>query len=102
MPQPLPGRYGVLLLSMGGPSSLDEVEPYIYNLLADPDMVRLPLAGLLQRPFARMVARRRAPKVQRRYAQIGGSSPILRTTEQQARLVAGELAVPAACAMRYT
>ncbi|HES58574.1 MAG TPA: ferrochelatase [Firmicutes bacterium] len=102
MTEPIPSRYGVLLLNMGGPGSLDEVEQYIYSLLADPDMIRLPLGWLLQKPFARMVSRRRAPKVQKRYELIGGKSPIGPTTDKQARLLEQQLDIPVDFAMRYT
>lgn len=102
MAEPIPSRYGVLLLNMGGPGSLDEVEQYIYSLLADPDMIRLPLGSVLQKPFARMISRRRAPKVQKRYELIGGKSPIGATTEQQARLLEQQLGIPVDYAMRYT
>lgn len=96
------GHYGVLLLNMGGPDNLDEVEDYIYQLLADPDMIRMPLAGLLQKPFARMVARRRSPKVRQRYGMIGGKSPIHAETTAQAALLSEVLKLPVGFAMRYT
>jgi ferrochelatase len=96
------GQARVLLLNMGGPASLDAVEPYIASLLGDPDMVRLPLGGLLQQPFARMVARRRAPKVRERYKLIGGASPLEAATARQAELLAAELGLPVDYAMRYT
>lgn len=95
-------QYGVLLLNMGGPSSLDEVEDYIFQLLADPDMVRLPLAPLLQKPFARLVARRRAPRVRERYKLIGGESPIEEATMRQAKALSAVLEMPVGYAMRYT
>lgn len=96
------GTVRVLLLNMGGPASLDAVEPYIASLLGDPDMVRLPLGGLFQQPFARMVARRRAPKVRERYGLIGGASPLEAATARQAELLAAELGLPVNYAMRYT
>ena len=35
-------RVGVLLLNLGGPETLDDVEPFLFNLFADPDIIRLP------------------------------------------------------------
>jgi len=35
-------RVGVLLLNLGGPDTLDDVEPFLYNLFADPEIIRLP------------------------------------------------------------
>lgn len=102
MGQALPNQYGVLLLNMGGPENLDGVEEYIYNLLSDPNMVRMPLGWLVQKPFARMISRKRAPKVRERYKLIGGSSPIGAATATQARLLGESLGLPVAFAMRYT
>jgi ferrochelatase len=82
----------VLLLNLGGPDSLDAVEPFLYNLFNDPFLIRIPLLkGPLRRWFARAVSRRRAPHVKQLYTEIGGRSPILPITEQQARALEQEL-----------
>ncbi len=49
-------RYGVLLFNLGGPGTLDDVEPFLVNLFSDRDIIELPLGGALQRAFARLVA----------------------------------------------
>src|SRR5256885_692426 len=77
----------VLLLNLGGPDSLDSVEPYLVNLFKDPFLIRLPLKGRLRAAFARWVAHRRAPHVRKLYAVIGGRSPIERITRAQAKLL---------------
>ncbi len=100
--QALPPGYRVLLLNMGGPAGLDDVQDYIRQLLADPDMIRLPLARLWQAQFARLIAKRRAPKVIERYKLIGGGSPIGEATQRQAAALAKELCAPVDYAMRYT
>jgi len=83
---------GVLLLNLGGPDSLEAVEPYLENLFRDPFLIRIPfLRGPLRRWFARTVARRRAPHVRQLYAEIGGRSPIGPLTEAQARRLEEEL-----------
>ena len=66
------------LLNLGGPETSEDVEPFLYNLFADPDIIRLPpaLAGL-QTAIAWLVAKRRAPKSRAAYDSIGGGSPIL-------------------------
>ena len=33
-------KVGVLLLNLGGPESLEDVQPFLYNLFADPVLVR--------------------------------------------------------------
>jgi ferrochelatase len=79
-------------MNLGGPDSLEAVEPYLYNLFNDPFLIRIPLLkGPLRRWFARTVARRRAPHVRELYREIGGRSPILPLTEKQARRLEEEL-----------
>jgi len=82
---------GVVLLNLGGPDSLEAVEPYLVNLFSDPFLIRLPLRGAPRRWFARWVARKRAPHARKLYAEIGGRSPILPITERQARQLEQEL-----------
>lgn len=87
-------RPAVILLNLGGPDSLAAVRPFLYNLFSDPDIFKLPLARLTQRPFAALISRRRAHEAAKGYAAIGGRSPLLANTEAQARalqsvLVAG-------------
>src|SRR5258706_5928860 len=84
-------RTGVLLLNLGGPDSLDAVEPFLVNLFTDPFLIRLPLRGAPRRWFARWVARKRAPHVRSLYAAIGGRSPIGPITALQALRLEEEL-----------
>lgn len=77
-------RSAVVLLNLGGPDSLDAVEPFLFNLFADPDIFRLPLGFFTQKPFARLFSRRRAPEARHNYAAIGGKSPLLDNTRLQA------------------
>lgn len=74
---------GVLLLNLGGPEKIEDVEPFLVNLFSDRQIIRLGPA-FLQKFIARRIARRRAPKSSESYRLIGGGSPIRRITEQQA------------------
>lgn len=38
-------RVGVLLLNLGGPETLADVQPFLYNLFADDSIIRLPPYG---------------------------------------------------------
>jgi protoporphyrin/coproporphyrin ferrochelatase len=102
-----PRSWAVVALNMGGPDSLDAVEPFLRNLLSDPDLVRLPFPiSLAQKRFARFVARRRVPKIRHAYELLGGSSPLVCHTTMQARGIASTmttLGVPAVpfVGMRY-
>ncbi len=75
----------VVLLQLGGPDALSSVEPFLYNLFCDPDIIDLPLAFLFRRRLARMISRKRAPRVMELYRRIGNRSPILKLTLRQAR-----------------
>jgi protoporphyrin/coproporphyrin ferrochelatase len=75
----------VMLLNLGGPDTLEDVQPFLYNLFADPDIIRLP-NGLqfLQPAIAKLISTLRAPKSTEAYESIGGGSPLRSITEQQA------------------
>lgn len=74
----------VFLLNMGGPDSMEAVEPFLANLFSDPAIIDFPLAGLVRRPLARMIAARRAKKVAVHYEAMGGKSPLPGITAEQA------------------
>ena len=74
----------ILLLNLGGPVNLDQVEPFLAALFGDRDLIKLPVPAWLQPPLARLIARLRAPSAKGRYAEIGGGSPLLRESAFQA------------------
>lgn len=76
-------RVGIVLFQLGGPDSLDAVEPFLLNLFLDPDIIPLGPLGLLRRPIAKLISTRRAPHVAEKYAEIGRRSPIGELTERQ-------------------
>jgi len=77
-------RTAVFLMNLGGPRSLAEVEPYLYQLFADPLVVDAPF-GPLRPLFARLVSHFRAPSSAEKYRLIGGKSPLVDGTMAQAR-----------------
>jgi len=99
-------RIGVVLFQLGGPDSLQAIEPFLFNLFCDPDIIDFPFARLGRRPLAKLISTTRAKKVEHHYQVIGGCSPIRWHTEQQARALEAELrraGIDATCvvAMRY-
>jgi ferrochelatase len=99
-------RIGVVLFQLGGPDSLEAIEPFLFNLFCDPDIIDFPFARIGRKPLAKLISTTRAKKVEHHYSVIGGCSPIRKFTEQQARALEAELAqagVDAKCvvAMRY-
>ncbi|MGB9664297.1 MAG: ferrochelatase [Ignavibacteria bacterium] len=73
-------KFAVVLLNLGGPDSLDAVQPFLQNLFSDPDIFKIPL---IQKPLAKFIAKKRAPKVIEEYKLIGRKSPIGYWTEIQ-------------------
>ena len=85
------GRVGVLLLNLGGPDKLEDVGPFLFNLFADPEIIRIPFPAL-QRPLAWLISSRRTKISQENYRQIGGGSPLRQITEAQAEALGEQLA----------
>ncbi len=75
-------RTAVVLFNLGGPDALPAVQPFLFNLFNDKAIIGLPWP--LRTLIARLIARRRAPIARHIYAQIGGGSPLLAYTRQQA------------------
>ncbi|KJA19917.1 hypothetical protein HYPSUDRAFT_43805 [Hypholoma sublateritium FD-334 SS-4] len=69
----------VVMLNMGGPSTVAETHDFLLNLFMDGDLIPLPF----QRFLAPVIARRRTPQIEKQYTDIGGGSPILHYTQLQ-------------------
>lgn len=99
-------RVGIVLFQLGGPDTLEAIEPFLYNLFCDPEIIDFPFARIGRKPLAKLISTTRARKVQHHYASIGGGSPIRKHTERQAQALQHELqglGIDARCfvAMRY-
>lgn len=95
-------KIAVVLLNLGGPDSLEAVQPFLENLFNDPDIFKLPF----QKSLARFISKKRAPKVEKEYELIGGKSPINEWTEKQRSMLENKLRnsgndVNVMVAMRY-
>lgn len=96
-------KEAVVLLNMGGPNNLQEVELFLTNMFNDKNIITVK-SSLLRSFIAKMITFTRTEKSQEIYKQIGGKSPIVGHTKKlveklQARL--GENIV-VDFAMRYT
>ena len=82
-------KTAIVLLNLGGPSSQEEVKPFLLSLFYDPAILTLP------NPFryilAHLIARRRLPEAKHIYALLGGGSPLLKNTKAQALALESEL-----------
>ncbi len=96
-------KTAIILFNLGGPDGPEAIEPFLYNLFSDPAIIRLP--GMIRKPLARYLARKRAPVAREIYAKLGGGSPLLANTRAQARALEAALAEYGAprvfVAMRY-
>ena len=100
-----PGRVGVVLLQIGGPRSLDGIQPFLEDMFLDPALIDLPIPARIRPWLARRLSTWRAKAVRPLYRSIGGKSPIVETTRRQARALERELRPLLDCrvfvAMRY-
>jgi ferrochelatase len=96
-------KRAVVLFNLGGPDSLEAVRPFLFNLFNDRAIFHLP------QPFrgwlAAFVAKRRAPVAVEIYRHLGGGSPLLANTRDQARALhmalGGDGETSVFIAMRY-
>ena len=86
----------VFLMNLGGPRTLAEVEPYLYQLFSDPLLISAPF-GPFRPLLARLISRLRAPSSAEKYALIGGGSPLVPGTEAQARALEAVLGPGYSC-----
>jgi len=75
-------KVAVILFNLGGPDKLDNVESFLFNLFNDPAILNLPL--FIRYPLAKLISKKRAPTAKDIYKEIGGFSPILKLTQNQA------------------
>ena len=78
-------KKAVILFNLGGPDSLDAVEPFLFNLFNDPAILGLP--RILRYPLAKLISKRRTPVAKAIYEEMGGKSPILEETDRQAKAI---------------
>jgi len=82
-------KKAIILFNLGGPDKIESVEPFLFNLFNDPAILNLPT--LLRYPLAKLISNRRAPVAKKIYAELGGSSPILKLTKEQSKALETKL-----------
>ena len=75
-------KKAIILFNLGGPDSLEAVQPFLFNLFNDPAIISLP--KIFRYPLAKFISKRRTPVAKAIYAEMGGKSPILEETQSQA------------------
>ena len=82
-------KKAIILFNLGGPDKLENVEPFLFNLFNDPAILNLP--SFFRYPLAKLISNRRAPVAKKIYAELGGSSPILKLTKEQSTALESKL-----------
>jgi len=83
-------KKAVILFNLGGPDKLESVEPFLFNLFNDPEILSIP--SIFRYPLAKFISKRRAPIAKNIYKEIGNKSPILEYTQEQAKSLENNLA----------
>ena len=96
-------KCAVVLFNLGGPDRQESVQPFLFNLFNDPSIIGLPWP--IRPLLAHLISKRRGPIAREIYAEIGGGSPLLPLTVEQADALEarlqGEDEVKVFVAMRY-
>jgi protoporphyrin/coproporphyrin ferrochelatase len=95
-------KVAIVLFNLGGPDRPQAIRPFLLNLFSDPAILRVPF---FVRPFlARTITRARVAPATANYALLGGKSPLLGLTQEQAAALQAalpELEAKCFIAMRY-
>ena len=82
-------KKAIILFNLGGPDKLENVKPFLFNLFNDPAILNLP--SIFRYPLAKIISSRRAPVAKKIYQELGGSSPILKLTQDQSNALETKL-----------
>jgi len=82
-------KKAVILFNLGGPDKLESVEPFLFNLFNDPEIISIP--SIFRYPLAKFLSKRRTPIAKNIYKEIGNKSPILELTQDQAKSLENKL-----------
>ncbi|MEA2072571.1 MAG: ferrochelatase [Campylobacterota bacterium] len=96
-------KEAVVLLNMGGPNNLNEVEMFLKNMFADKNILTMK-SGLIRKMVGGMIVFNRTESSQEIYRQLGGKSPIVGHTKNLVKKLQTKLGedVIVDFAMRYT
>lgn len=90
-----------LLVNFGGPRNLEEIEPFLKELLCDRDVIRTRFPTFVHNWLFSRIAKKRAKSIAHDYEEIGGYSPIYFDTEKLAVALSEKLQAPVLTFHRY-
>jgi ferrochelatase len=92
-------KKALLLLNMGGPRSLSEVEVFLKNMFSDTNI--LPIISPMRQLIASIIINKRLEDVKLNYQELGGKSPLLEITQTLIEKLQARLDMPIYPVMRY-
>jgi len=92
-------KQALLLLNMGGPNSLDEVELFLYNMFSDKNI--LPTNPVTRALVRKIIITKRLDEAKESYDHLGGKSPLSDLTQKLIDKLKKSLDMPIYAAMRY-
>ena len=93
-------KRAVVLLNMGGPNNLDEVEVFLNNMFNDKRIISAPKP--IRMMIAKMITWSRKKEAKSSYAALGGKSPLVGYTKQLISKLEEAMDATVHMAMRYT
>ena len=82
-------RTAIVLFNLGGPDKPESIKPFRINLFSDKAIIRAP--WFIRVWLSRLIAASAQKKAVENYQLMGGKSPLLDFTQQQARALEAEL-----------
>ena len=92
-------KQALLLLNMGGPNNIEEVELFLRNMFADKNI--LTMNPFMRKFVANIIISKRLEDVKENYRLLGGKSPLPELTDQLIKKIKNRLDMPVYPAMRY-
>ncbi len=93
-------KKAVVLMNMGGPNNLDEVEVFLKNMFNDKYIIGVPQP--IRSMISFMITSLRKKEAKENYKSLGGMSPIIGHTKRLVRRLSKEIDADVFYKMRYT
>ncbi len=93
-------KRAILLMNMGGPRNLDEVEVFLSNMFNDKHIIGAPQP--IRTIISKLITFKRKDEARNNYARIGGKSPIIGYTKQFIKALESQVDATVHMVMRYT
>ena len=92
-------KRAILLLNMGGPSSIDEVELFLKNMFSDKYILQT--NAILRKIVGSIIVKKRLREAKENYKEIGSKSPLLEISNSLAKKLEKKINNPVYPVMRY-